>query len=564
MILTGADIVCQCLIDQGVDTVFGYPGGAILNIYDSLYKYQDKIKHILTSHEQGASHAADGYARATGKVGVCLSTSGPGATNLVTGIATAFMDSVPLVAITANVVSNLLGKDTFQEVDIASITMPITKHNFIVRDINDLEFTLKKSFEIAQSGRPGPVLIDITKDVTGDKCHFPMNNYQYTPKNYNKYSQNDIDIAIQMIKESQKPFIFAGGGVIISEGHEELGEFVEKCHSPVAESLMGKGNFDNNHPFYTGMLGMHGSKTSNMASKECDLLIIIGARLSDRVISNPKGFFSNAKIIHIDIDPSEIDKNVLSHLGIIGNLKDILKDLNKNLSTQNHSPWIEKILSLKEKYPLSYNKDRLTGPYIVEMISNLTNGNAIITTEVGQNQMWAAQFYKYHSPRHFLSSGGLGTMGYGLGAAMGAKLGRPDKLVFNIAGDGSFRMNLNELATASRYNIPIIQVILNNNSLGMVRQWQTLFYDKHYSATVLKDSVDYCKVAKALGCKSICISTKEEVLPALEKAIEANGPYVIECIIDEDDMVTPMVIPGKDISECLVNKDIENFLGNSK
>ena len=560
MILSGSDIVCQCLVDHGVDTVFGYPGGAILNIYDSLYKYQDKIKHILTSHEQGASHAADGYARATGKVGVCLSTSGPGATNLVTGIATAFLDSVPLIAITANVVSNLLGKDTFQEVDITSITMPITKHNFIVRDINDLESTFKKAFNIAKSGRPGPVLIDITKDVTGDKCEFPLNIYKDTPKNYNKYSKEDIDKAIQMIIESQKPFVFAGGGVSISGGHEELREFVEKINSPIAESLMGKGGFHNNHPLYTGMLGMHGSKTSNIASEKCDLLIIIGARLSDRVISNPRGFFPNAKIIHIDIDPSEIDKNILSHLGIIGNLKDILANINKNLPQQDCSTWIKEISTLKENFPLTYPKDRLTGPYVIETISNLTKGGAIITTEVGQNQMWAAQFYQFHFPRHFISSGGLGTMGYGLGAAIGAKLGQPNKLVFNIAGDGSFRMNLNELATASRYNIPIIQVILNNNSLGMVRQWQTLFYNQNYSASVLKDSVDYCKVAEALGCKSLSISTTEEVLPALEKAIESNCPFVIECIIDPDDMVIPMVVPGKNIAECLIEKDIENLL----
>ena len=560
MILSGSDIVCQCLIEHGVDTVFGYPGGAILNIYDSLYKYQDKIKHILTSHEQGASHAADGYARVTGKVGVCLSTSGPGATNLVTGIATAFLDSVPLIAITANVVSNLLGKDTFQEVDITSITMPITKHNFIVRDIKDLESTFKKAFNIAKSGRPGPVLIDITKDVTGDNCEFPLNIYKDTPKNYNKYSKEDIDKAIQMIIESQKPFVFAGGGVSISGGHEELREFVEKINSPIAESLMGKGGFHNNHPLYTGMLGMHGSKTSNIASEKCDLLIIIGARLSDRVISNPRGFFPNAKIIHIDIDPSEIDKNILSHLGIIGNLKDILANINKNLPQQDCSTWIKEISTLKENFPLTYPKDRLTGPYVIETISNLTKGGAIITTEVGQNQMWAAQFYQFHFPRHFISSGGLGTMGYGLGAAIGAKLGQPNKLVFNIAGDGSFRMNLNELATASRYNIPIIQVILNNNSLGMVRQWQTLFYNQNYSASVLKDSVDYCKVAEALGCKSLSISTTEEVLPALEKAIESNCPFVIECIIDPDDMVIPMVVPGKNIAECLIEKDIENLL----
>ncbi|MGF6905634.1 biosynthetic-type acetolactate synthase large subunit [Fusobacterium sp. PH5-44] len=560
MELTGADIVCQCLIDEGIDTVFGYPGGAILNIYDSLYKHQDKIKHILTAHEQGASHAADGYARATGKVGVCLATSGPGATNLVTGLATAFLDSIPMIAITVNVAVSLLGKDTFQEVDIASVTMPVTKHNFIVKDINELESTMKRAFRIARNSRPGPVLIDITKDVTGAKCQYINKIISKSIKNYNKYTRQEIEKAVEMMKKSKKPFIFSGGGVIASDANKELAEFVRKMDSPIAESLMGKGSFDNYDPLFTGLLGMHGTKTSNYASSMCDLLLIVGARLSDRVISNSKEFATNAKILHIDIDPSEIDKNVVADLGLIGNVKDILKEINDILPEQNHKIWLGEISGLKEKYPLTYNKEGLTGPYIIEKISEITKGNAVITTEVGQNQMWAAQFYKSNRPRHFISSGGLGTMGYGLGASIGAKLGCPEKVVFNIAGDGSFRMNLNELGTVSRYNIPIIQVILNNNSLGMVRQWQTLFYDGRYSSTVLKDRVDFCEIAEGFGCKAMKITKKEEVLPAIEKVIKSKEPYVLECIINEDDMVLPMVIPGTPIIESLVEKDVKEIM----
>lgn len=563
MELTGADIVCQCLIDENIDTVFGYPGGAILNIYDSLYKYQDKIKHILTAHEQGASHAADGYARATGKVGVCLATSGPGATNLVTGLATAFLDSIPMVAITVNVAVNLLGKDTFQEIDITSVTMPITKHNFIVKDINELESTMKRAFRIAKNGRPGPVLIDITKDVTGEKCQYKNKDMNNRIKNYNKYTSEDIQMVIKMIKNSKKPFIFSGGGIIASGSNEELAEFVRKINCPIAESLMGKGGFDNYNPLFTGLLGMHGTKASNYASSICDLLIVIGARLSDRVISNSKQFATNAKILHIDIDPSEIDKNIVADLGLIGNVKDILKDINDILPEQNHKLWLDEVSKLKKQYPLTYNKEKLTGPYIIEKISELTKGKAIIATEVGQNQMWAAQFYKSNRPRHFISSGGLGTMGYGLGASIGAKLGQPEKIVFNIAGDGSFRMNLNELGTASRYNIPIIQIILNNNSLGMVKQWQTLFYGERYSSTILEDNVNFCKIAEGFGCKAIKITKKEEVLPTIEEAIRANTPYVIECIINEDDMVLPMVIPGTPITDSLLEKDIEKMM-NSK
>jgi acetolactate synthase-1/2/3 large subunit len=557
MQLTGADIICECLLEQKVDTVFGFPGGTILNIYDSLYKYQDKIHHILTSHEQGASHAADGYARVTGKVGVCFATSGPGATNLVTGIATAYMDSIPMVAITANVAVPLLGKDTFQEIDIAGVTMPITKHNYIVKDIKSLASTLRKAFHIAKEGRPGPVLIDVTKDVTAQLCEFEAKQPEViAPRSYT-YTPKEIDKAIEMIEKSEKPFIFVGGGVIISDASNELKEFAEKIDAPVTDSLMGKGAFDNNRPRYTGMLGMHGTKTSNFGVSTCDLLIVIGARFSDRVTGNTKNFAKHAKIIHIDIDAAEIDKNVVATLGIIGDAKKILQDLNVKITRQSHPEWLKEIRDLKERFPMRYDETTLTGPYVIEQIDYITNSEAIIVTDVGQHQMWAAQFYKYKFPRQFITSGGLGTMGYGLGASLGAKLGKPDMKVFNIAGDGCFRMNMNELATASRYQIPIIQVILNNQVLGMVRQWQTLFYDKRYSATILDDGVDFCKVAEGLGCKAIRVTTKEEVLPALKMAMKARGPVVIECMIGKDDKVFPMVAPGASISESFGQEDID-------
>lgn len=557
MILTGADIVVECLIEQGVDTVFGYPGGTILNVYDSLYKYQDKINHFLTSHEQGASHAADGYARSTGKVGVCLATSGPGATNLVTGIATAYMDSIPMVAITANVARNLLGRDSFQEIDITGVTMPITKHNFIVKDVKDLASTIRRAFDIAREGRPGPVLVDITKDATAALFEFePKVPDVIAPREYT-YSNLDIEEAVEMIKAAQKPFIFAGGGVIASNASAQLKEFAEKIDSPVADSLMGKGAFDNTRPRYTGMLGMHGTKASNFGVSQCDLLVVVGARFSDRVTGNTAKFANNAKIIHIDIDAAEINKNILVDLGIVGDAACILRDLNAALPRLNHPQWLKEVRDLKERYPMTYPSNRLTGQYVVEQIDFLTNGEALITTEVGQNQMWAAQFFKYKYPRQFISSGGAGTMGYGLGASLGTKIANPHKDVFNIAGDGCFRMNLNELATASRYNIPVIQVILNNHVLGMVRQWQTLFYGKRYSATVLNDGVDFCKVAEGLGCKAIRVTTKEEVAPAIEEALAHLGPVVIECMIEEDDKVFPMVAPGAPIEECFSEEDIK-------
>jgi len=555
MKLTGAEIVIECLKEQGVDTVFGYPGGTILNVYDALYKHSGEIRHILTSHEQGASHAADGYARATGRVGVCMATSGPGATNLVTGIATAYMDSIPMVAITANVNLPALGKDSFQEVDIAGVTMPITKHNYIVKDVNILADTIRKAFKIAGSGRPGPVLVDITKDVTANVC-------EYTPqkpeeKEYkDKYTEEDLDKVAKLINESEKPFFYVGGGVISSGASAELAEFVEKVNAPVCDTLMGKGAFDGKSPLYTGMIGMHGTKASNLGVSECDLLIAIGARFSDRVIGNPKTFASRAKIVHIDIDAAEVNKNIKTDASLVGDVKHVLKDLMDRVEKKNHTKWVKKVEELKEKYPLKYDENVLTCPYIMEQIDQATNGEAIITTDVGQHQMWAAQYYKYTSPRTFISSGGLGTMGYGLGACIGAKTGRPDKVCINIAGDGCFRMNMNELATASRYDIPIIQVVINNAVLGMVRQWQTLFYDKRYSQTILKDKVDFCKVAEGLGCEAYRVTKKEEVLPTLQKALQAKGPVLIDCIIDSDDKVFPMVPAGKPIDEVFDADDL--------
>lgn len=557
MKLTGAEIVIECLKEQGVDTVFGYPGGTILNIYDALYKHQDEIFHVLTSHEQGAAHAADGYARATGKVGVCMATSGPGATNLVTGIATAYMDSIPIVAITANVVLPLLGKDTFQEVDIAGVTMPITKHGYIVKDVKDLAKTIRKAFEIAKSGRPGPVLVDITKDVTAAEWEYE----RVSPvplKKVCKYSEEDIEKAAALIKASKKPFLYLGGGVIHSGASKEVAELAELIDAPVCDTLMGKGAFDGNSPRYTGMIGMHGTKASNFGVSECDLLIALGARFSDRVTGNASKFAANAKVLHIDIDAAEIDKNIKTYASVVGDLKEVLNKINAKLEKQEHKNWMEHIQELKQKYPLSYNKNVLSGPYIMEEIDRITGGEAIITTDVGQHQMWAAQYYHYSKPRTFLSSGGLGTMGYGLGACIGAKMGCPDKICINIAGDGCFRMNMNELATASRYNIPVIQVVFNNQVLGMVRQWQTLFYGKRYSQTVLEDRVDFAKVAEALGCTAFTVTKKEEVAPALEKAIALQKPVLINCMIDKDDCVFPMVPAGAAISDAFDENDLKN------
>ncbi len=557
MQLTGAEIVIECLKEQGVDTVFGYPGGAILNVYDELYKHSDEITHILTSHEQGASHAADGYARATGKVGVCFATSGPGATNLVTGIATAYMDSIPVVAITCNVGVSLLGKDSFQEIDIAGITMPITKHNYILKDVTKLAETIRKAFEIARTGRPGPVLIDIPKDVTANICEYEQQHIDTENIVHKPVDLDEIEVALKMIKKAKKPFVFVGGGAVLSGASESLTEFAHKLDAPVTDSLMGKGAFPGTDELYTGMLGMHGTKPSNYGVSQCDLLVVIGARFSDRVTGNAKKFAKHAKILQIDIDPAEIDKNVITDASITGDVNAVLQILNSKLEQQKHPEWIEQIAEYKEKYPLTYHPDVLTGPYVVEEIYRQTNGEAVISTEVGQNQMWAAQFYKYTKPRTLLTSGGLGTMGYGLGASIGAKMGVPDKTVVNIAGDGCFRMNMNEIATAARYNIPIIQVVLNNHVLGMVRQWQTLFYDKRYSATVLNDAVDFVKLAEAMGAVGMRASSREEFQEVFKKALTLGRPVVIDCQIDSDEKVWPMVAPGAAISEAFSEEDLK-------
>ncbi|MCI9360864.1 MAG: biosynthetic-type acetolactate synthase large subunit [Hungatella sp.] len=555
--LTGAEIVVECLKEQGVDTVFGYPGGAILNIYDALYKHQDEITHILTSHEQGAAHAADGYARATGKVGVCLATSGPGATNLVTGIATAYMDSIPLVAITCNVGVSLLGKDSFQEIDIAGVTMPITKYNFIVKDITKLAQVIRRAFRIAKSGRPGPVLVDVPKDVTANTCEYEYQAPEEVVRQADTITEEALEKALLMIKDSRKPFILVGGGAVLSDAAEEVKAFAHKIQAPVADTLMGKGAFDGTDELYTGMAGMHGTKTSNFGITESDLLIVIGARFSDRVVGNASKFAKNAKILQLDIDPAEINKNVRTHASIIGDIKIILRKLNARLDPLNHDEWVAHIERFKDMYPLHYKKDVLTGPAVVEAIYEVTDGDAIIVTEVGQHQMWAAQYYKYKKPHTLLTSGGLGTMGYGLGAAIGAKMGKKDKKVFNIAGDGCFRMNMNEIATATRYNIPVIQVIINNHVLGMVRQWQTLYYGKRYSHTILNDQVDFVKVAEAMGAKAYRVTRREELRSVLKEAMDLNIPVVIDCQIHCDDKVFPMVSPGAAISDAFDDTDLK-------
>ena len=555
--LTGAEIVIECLKEQGVDTVFGYPGGAILNIYDALYQHQNEITHILTSHEQGASHAADGYARATGKVGVCLATSGPGATNLVTGIATAYMDSVPVVAITCNVANSLLGKDSFQEIDITGVTMPITKYNFIVKDINRLAKVIRRAFVIAQSGRSGPVLVDITKDVTAATTDYEYQEPEKIEPQTDTIREEDMERALEMIRKAQKPFIFVGGGAVISNASEELRVFAHKIQAPVADSLMGKGAFDGTDELYTGMVGMHGTKTSNYGITEADLLVVVGARFSDRVIGNASKFAKNAKILQIDIDRAEINKNIKVDASIIGDAKTILRRLNTHLDLINHDEWIAHIERMKDMYPLRYDKNVLTGPFIIQTVNEVTGGDAVIVTEVGQHQMWAAQYYKYRQPRTLLTSGGLGTMGYGLGASIGAKMGCKDKTVINIAGDGCFRMNMNEIATATRYNIPVIELIINNHVLGMVRQWQTLYYGKRYSQTVLNDSVDYVKIAEAMGAKAYRVTQKEELAPVLKEAISLNIPVVIDCQIGCDDKVFPMVSPGAPIADAFDDTDLK-------
>ena len=557
MQLTGSEIIIECLKEQGVDTVFGYPGGTILNVYDALYKHSDEIHHVLTSHEQGASHAADGYARATGKVGVCMATSGPGATNLVTGIATAHMDSIPMVAITANVATGLLGRDSFQEIDIAGVVMPITKYSMIVKDIHDLAPAIRRAFTIAQSGRPGPVLVDVTKDVTAAVTEYTYQEPTPIAPYTAEMLESDLDQAAKLISEAEKPFIFVGGGAITSGAAEELRKFAHIINSPVTDSLMGKGAFSGEDELYTGMLGMHGTKTSNLGVTKCDLLITVGARFSDRVTGNTAKFAQNAKIIQIDVDAAEINKNIKVDCSIIGDVKEVLKELNKKIHPKNHDAWVKEVEDMKAKYPLKYNQEGLTGPYVIEELYRVTKGDAIVVTDVGQHQMWAAQYYKYKEPRTLLTSGGLGTMGYGLGAAIGAKFGRPDKVVVNIAGDGCFRMNMNEVATAARNNLPLIEIVINNHVLGMVRQWQTLFYDHRYSSTILDDKVDFVKLAEAMGAVGIRVTKKEELADAVKKAIELNTTVVLDCIIDSDDKVFPMVPAGANIEDAFDEDDLK-------
>ncbi|MBE6010320.1 MAG: biosynthetic-type acetolactate synthase large subunit [Lachnospiraceae bacterium] len=556
MQLTGAEIVIECLKEQGVDTVFGYPGGAILNVYDELYKHADEIHHVLVSHEQGASHAADGYARSTGKVGVCLATSGPGATNLVTGIATALMDSVPMVAITCNVGVPLLGKDSFQEIDIRGITTPITKHNFIVKDVNQLADVLRRAFRIAKTGRPGPVLVDIPKDVTGAMAEYTFTPAEEVEPVTDQITDEAINEALQLICEAKHPYVFVGGGAIIANASEELRTFVSKLDAPVCDSLMGKGAFDGSDPLYTGMLGMHGTKASNLGVSECDLLIAVGTRFSDRVIGNASQFAKDAKVLQFDVDPAEINKNIQTDVAVIGDVKEILKKINEKMPQLSHPLWLAHVAELKEKYPLFYSYEGLSGPWMIEEIYRQKKDDVIILAEVGQHQMWAAQYYQYSKPRTFLTSGGLGTMGFGLGASIGAQIGNPDKQVINIAGDGCFRMNMNELATAVRQELPLIEIIVNNSVLGMVHQWQGLFYEKRYSHTVLKDPVDYVKLAEAMGAEAVRVTTREEFTEAFAKALESKVPFVMDCVVNSDDNVWPMVAPGKAISDVVDETDI--------
>ena len=552
--LSGAEIVIACLKEQGVDTVFGYPGGAILNIYDALYKHSDEIHHVLTSHEQGAAHAADGYARASGKVGVCLATSGPGATNLVTGIASAYMDSSPVVAITCNVANPILGKDSFQEIDIAGISMPITKYNFIVKDVTELAGVLRRAFRIARSGRPGPVLVDITKDVTAAET-------EYEPKSIAVASMQELPAAeklteaISLLRAAKKPCIMAGGGAILSEAAPALKRFAHKLDAPVCCTLMGQGAFDQNDRLYTGMVGMHGTKTSNYTVSDCDLLVVVGARFSDRVAGSPKQFAAKAKILQIDVDEAEVNKNIHVAAALIGDAGQILSCLAESLEQQHHREWLSEISRRKEQFPLQVGEG-LTGPRVIRELDALTPDDAIIVTEVGQHQMWAAQHYSYRSPRTFLTSGALGTMGFGLGAAIGAQSAMPERVVVNVAGDGCFRMNMNELATVAREELPLIELIVNNHALGMVRQWQTLFYEKRYSSTVLRDHVDYCKIAEAMGIRAYCVTSVEELRAALSEAVASRKPAVLDVRIDSDEKVFPMCPPGADLKEVFDETDL--------
>lgn len=561
MKLSGSDIIVECLLEQGADTIFGYPGGAVLNIYDSLYKYSDKIRHVITCHEQGACHAADGYARSTGRTGVVLATSGPGATNLVTGIATAYMDSVPLVAITGNVSCGLLGLDSFQEVDITGITMPITKHNFIVKSVNDLADTIRLAFRIANTGRKGPVLIDVPKDITQAVAEYTPQPAQQPEKNA-PLSADEINTAVELIANAKKPYIYAGGGVISSGASAELKKLAELTDAPVSCSLMGQGAYDETDRRYIGMLGMHGTVRAAYALNNCDLFIGIGTRFSDRVTGDTSVFGKQAKIIHIDIDPAEFNKNVDVTTTVTGDVKEVLAAINEKITQQSHPEWSAEILGKDFGEPVQQGTPELpvTPEAVIEELDRQTNGEAVITTEVGQTQMWAAQYYKCKNPRSFVSSGGLGTMGFGLGAAIGAKTGNPDKTVVNMAGDGSFAMNLNELITASAHGINIVEIVINNNVLGMVRQWQRLFYSKHFSETTLDARhIDYVKLGEAFGIKTFVIEKTEEIASVLREALEISksAPVMIEVRIDRDINVLPMIPAGKPVVNPITSIDLE-------
>lgn len=562
MKLTGSDIILECLLEQGVDTVFGYPGGAVLNIYDSIYKYSDKIRHIITAHEQHACHAADGYSRTTGKTGVVIATSGPGATNLITGIATAYMDSIPLVAITGNVGTSLLGLDSFQEVDICGITMPITKHNYIVKDVTKLADTIREAFYIANLGRKGPVLIDIPKDITAAVCEYEKKKPKKIVFHNPDGISAQIDEAVKLIENSERPFVYAGGGVVSCDAFDEFSEFVSKVDAPVSLSLMGQCAYDNTKENYIGMLGMHGTKTSSLALSECDLFIVIGSRFSDRVICNASTFAKDKTILHIEIDPAEVGKNITPTYTVNGDIKYILKKLNSSLKNLDHSNWLSKIYEWKSEYPLVMkpieSEDEVLPCEVINTLDTLTNGKAIITTEVGQHQMWAAQFYNFTEARQFASSGGLGTMGYGLGASMGSQVGNLDKKVINIAGDGSFYMNLMELSSLKKHKIPVIELVFSNSVLGMVRQWQRLFYDKHFSETNIERPTDFMKLAEAFGIKGITISSKNEIEPKLKEALECNEPCLVNVIINKDHNVLPMVPAGADVNDPIMEIDIRD------
>ncbi len=565
---TGARIVIECLVEQGVDMVFGYPGGAILNVYDELYKNKDRVRHILTAHEQGAAHAADGYSRSTGKVGVVMATSGPGATNLVTGIATAYMDSIPMVAITCNVTTPLLGKDSFQEIDITGITMPITKHNYIVRDVNRLADTIREAFLVAQSGRPGPVLVDIPKDVTAAVAdynppvvHFaseePSSLERASIRRVTKISSpsdDEVEAIASIINESQRPFLYVGGGVVIDNACQQLRELAELRNIPVATSLMGKSAFPSLHPLCCGMIGMHGTKAANTGANRSDLVIALGARFSDRVISDSSKFARNSRILHIDVDPAEINKNIAAHYSLVGSVKELLTRLLPLIQPRPESEWNQEIAQWKQHLPAMYSKKtRLHPKFAFEYINRRLGDDTIITTEVGQHQMWAAQFYPFSKPRTFLTSGGLGTMGYGTGAAIGAQLANPGRRVVHIAGDGSFRMNCNELATIAHYQVPVIIVVVNNGTLGMVRQWQHLFYDKRYSETTLDFGPDFVKLAEAYGIAGSRATNEEEFMAAFDLAAESGKAALIDCSMSIDEMVLPMVPAGKPIDELLLD-----------